>query len=1055
MNEQKDDLLASLQQAHSQEQLLWEITRRSLAKLPPAVEDAAYRCAVVHWFNPDVLQAILGSERLSHMSSRPLEPAPDVASIYAQLQSLSFVEVFPERGYNFHALTREAILNYLWRKEPDFFRAVSEQAADYYGRNFDTEEGAGWDEVIEWTYHLLIADEESAVEQIDLLMSDLATNGLGGYCDALVQVVAEHARADRLARETQMLLQYWEIIAAYVNNKHSDVKQIANELLLADDDYVSPLLKVHVRSYLAESQRLMGDYGDAEDSYDFVLEQLVSLDPLPQLELEALRGLGHIAVAQGRYDEAEDLYKLALETAVRQLVLVPYEDDEGNVQQSFGLFEDEDLPQGTQLFNPERWYSWFDLGLETAVDEERPDDAEAAPAEAPDELDEFNDEDGEPVTAPPLPLYLIEIGDDEEPRDAESGENEVVIIAASLELAELWLSLGYLYHNLSRYDLSAAATRLSGRIFADLDSASGLQRSAELLFNLGVSTLDKEMMELSTQFQRQLLEMALEAEDPATELGALLGLSGIYWNQSDYGLACETYTSALALARELEDPSSIAVALDNLANLDLIFGDVDSARKRAVEALNLYREIGYREGEARLLMTLGRAELTDHQLRRAADHYRSALEMFRELRVPSGETQVHQGLGDVARLEGRFDDAREHFQKALKIARRLHTPSDEIAALMALARLHGTRNEYESARELYTDARSIAQSTGQAAAEAEILRDVGFVAVTQKQYDEARELFERAEEIYARLNQAAGRLDVLFGRIYLLQMQQKREEVAETAVAALELAERLGDRAQMIQALLALYDARKLQGEFDQLLEILDRALALDPNAPDVLATKGDLLCEFAEYEAANDALEAANQLDSGSSWAYQMQGWALANLGPSRAAECLRVYETAANIQPDNLWAHKGIAEAYHLMGDETRAAEKYRWVIEQLRELPPDKEDPALQAWCHYRLGEFATAVELYARLLQESEDEPLFNQFDYALSLLCGGSHARALEEYQRGIEFVEERQALGRRGLLFVAIDDLEEAMARQPEIAASPEAQTVLRDLKAAWTAAHA
>lgn len=80
------DLLARLQAAETAEERGWLVTQALLDSLPPDLRRAAWAAAVPHWFDAGILAALL--ER----------PAADCASLYVELQNLSFVEPFEARG---------------------------------------------------------------------------------------------------------------------------------------------------------------------------------------------------------------------------------------------------------------------------------------------------------------------------------------------------------------------------------------------------------------------------------------------------------------------------------------------------------------------------------------------------------------------------------------------------------------------------------------------------------------------------------------------------------------------------------------------------------------------------------------------------------------------------------------------------------------------------------------------------------------------------------------------------------------------------------------------
>ena len=98
-----DDFLRQLQAA-TDEKRRWLVTENLLNSLPPDLTQMAWAAAIPHWFDADILAAL-----------RP-ELKGRAAGLYAQLQTLPFVEPFEGRGYNVHELTRKLMLAHLWQE---------------------------------------------------------------------------------------------------------------------------------------------------------------------------------------------------------------------------------------------------------------------------------------------------------------------------------------------------------------------------------------------------------------------------------------------------------------------------------------------------------------------------------------------------------------------------------------------------------------------------------------------------------------------------------------------------------------------------------------------------------------------------------------------------------------------------------------------------------------------------------------------------------------------------------------------------------------------------
>ncbi len=117
-----------------------------LADRDPRLRIAVEAAAVPHWFDAEVLAALLPEE------------ADDAAAVVEQLKALPMVESFPARqGWNVHDTTRLALRARLAREEPTRFVRLSAAAADYFIGDAPPLE-------VERIYHRLSATPEGADE---------------------------------------------------------------------------------------------------------------------------------------------------------------------------------------------------------------------------------------------------------------------------------------------------------------------------------------------------------------------------------------------------------------------------------------------------------------------------------------------------------------------------------------------------------------------------------------------------------------------------------------------------------------------------------------------------------------------------------------------------------------------------------------------------------------------------------------------------------------------------------------------------------------------------
>jgi tetratricopeptide (TPR) repeat protein len=160
--------------------------------------------------------------------------------------------------------------------------------------------------------------------------------------------------------------------------------------------------------------------------------------------------------------------------------------------------------------------------------------------------------------------------------------------------------------------------------------------------------------------------------------------------------------------------------------------------------------------------------------------------------------------------------------------------------------------------------------------------------------------------------------------------------------------------------------------------------------------------------------------------------------------------------MDPGALWAKEGLSNVLRRMGmshDADRLCEEV--VTEGLRRANEEIDLLELVGWCQLRLGRADEAVETLSDALQR-DGRWIAVRFDLALALLCAGERSRAFLEYSRGVHQAVNGGVERLRGVVRVAIDDLEESLAERPALSTTREAiasRDLLRStLRAAYRA---
>lgn len=294
-----------------------------------------------------------------------------------------------------------------------------------------------------------------------------------------------------------------------------------------------------------------------------------------------------------------------------------------------------------------------------------------------------------------------------------------------------------------------------------------------------------------------------------------------------------------------------------------------------------------------------------------------------------------------------------------------------------------------------------------------ILGTIGQVHISQGRVDESIEILRRANGlepsiawISASLGEALRASGDARGALIALDAAIERRPRDAWAVASKGAA--LRDLALLPEA-----------------IATLEHALRLSPRDWFALLTLGRSLTDAGSFEEAVPPLDGAIQ-SSDHLWAWALKGWALQNLGATRAKEALAAYGRAIELGNDPVWCRQGVADTLMTLGKTEESLGEYRTVIEAAGDgATLSADELASVGWCYYATGDTETAVSIYNEVLyRDPSAVPI--EFDLFLALVRAGRGAQAMRQFERAHTHAELLEPLRRRGVLEVVAIDMEAA-----------------------------
>jgi tetratricopeptide (TPR) repeat protein len=208
---------------------------------------------------------------------------------------------------------------------------------------------------------------------------------------------------------------------------------------------------------------------------------------------------------------------------------------------------------------------------------------------------------------------------------------------------------------------------------------------------------------------------------------------------------------------------------------------------------------------------------------------------------------------------------------------------------------------------------------------------------------------------------------------------------------------------------------------------------------------RAESLSDAGEYAAALKELDETLLAGASTAAVHTARGWALENLGPERLPDACAAYQEALRRDPGALWAKEGLSNVLrrmHFVEDADRLCREV--IVEGLARADAELDLLELVGWCQLRLGLHDEAIETLREALAR-DGRWIAVRFDLALAMLCAGQRSRAFLEYSRGVHQAVNGGVERLRGVVRVALDDLEESLAERPALGTTREAITA-RDL---------
>lgn len=830
----------------------WLLTEAALESLPPDLKQAVWALAVSHWFDLSIVAALCPNL------------AEKATEIYNELQKLSFVETFGERGHNIHEATRKILLDKLWDDSPEKFREISALAADYFSEDDEN--------LVERMYHKLVGPEtenEDFLEIEDLKRGNV--NLQSSEFQIITTVLAEQMNGNRLDKRIHR-----------VENSQHDVENTTVGNITFANTFLDAAQEIVISGVGGVPPNFTQYWVDREHQYQ--LREY--FNNCSAIEIVGCGGCGKSSLAAWAYENFREHFTKrmwvnfgtpqAFDRVARwilQEIGFPITDPQWNEEMLLSellyrlndpnapvkalvvLDQLETIADSADHIWFEQFLSqWAENGKESRV---LVTTRSAFLSQGTILLEGMNVEEGLTFLA----------------REGLTGEclYELVVLADGhpllLKLAASWTR--------ETYDarVDDRAIDFFGKLFSNYkgDPTAGVEAIFEVNFRALPSALQILLFGLSVYRLPIDLVMAQVIDASATgESLEVLSRQGLLLSQGTQ-FVLHPLVTGLVRSRVTEvvkkDSHERAISYYN-QNYREWDGTVESCRSelesfyhscelkkygQACEILNQCFGTLYRVSEWRLLLPLTRQlasewkAIDDRELknlgwtwvrlgslhqnlsdyRAAIEAYFQSQEIFNQINFSEGKAAVFGNLGVAYRSIGDYEKAIDFYFKSMEIEQEIGDRRSIADSLGNLGNAYDSLGDYQKAIDFYSQSLKIKQEIGDRSGIATSLSELGSAYQVLGDYQKATDFYTQSIETKQEIGDRSGLATSLgnLGNVY--HALGNYQQAIELHLQCLEIKQAIGDRAGIATSLSGLGNAYYSLGEYKKAIELHSQCLEI------------------------------------------------------------------------------------------------------------------------------------------------------------------------------------------------------------------------------------
>jgi tetratricopeptide (TPR) repeat protein len=320
-------------------------------------------------------------------------------------------------------------------------------------------------------------------------------------------------------------------------------------------------------------------------------------------------------------------------------------------------------------------------------------------------------------------------------------------------MATNWGCLGDIANHRGNWDEAEALFQRSLKLRTELGDTAGMATAWSCLGNIAHHRSNWD--EADSLFLKSL-KLRTELGDSAGMAANWDVMGDIARNRSNWDEADALYRKSLKLHTELGDNAGMATAWSRLGNVARNRGNWAEADTLYRKSLKLHTEVGDGAGMATAWGILGDIAWNRGHWDEAETLFQKSLKLRTELGDRPSMAANWDVLGDIARHRGHWDEAETLFQKSLTLRSELGDRSGMATNWGVLGSISRHRGDWAKADTLYRKSLRLHTELGDSAGMASNWSDLGDISRHQGNWDDADALYRKSLKLHTELGNSEG-----------------------------------------------------------------------------------------------------------------------------------------------------------------------------------------------------------------------------------------------------------------------------------------------------------